>query len=619
MRQQKGMVIHFPSVTGFRVEKRTEELHGLEVFKLGYQVYADGPTRVLRICERADSYKEEKVLQPCISFQFKVSNFAIHLFEKSKQDVDESELPTCSTFLVARLANIALDSLVTDQLRYYFIGIQMLNIDEKWQGAPFASMIRRSQMHDSGSNENILQIVFVLKSSNSNVKEVKYSSIILQPIDLKVDEETLMKLVAFWRQSLSTSRAQSQQFYFKHFEIHPIKITASFLPGNPYSSYSSAQETLRSLFHSVIKVPAVNNKIVELNGILLTHAFVTSHELLIKCAQHYSWYIVRAIYIAKGSPLLPPAFASIFDDIASSSLDVFFDPSDGSISLPGLTLGTFKFISKCIDSKGFSGTKRYFGDLGKIIRIAGSNVIFAAVTEISDSILKGAEASGFNGMVNGFHQGILRLAMEPSLLGSAVLEGGPDRKIKLDRSPGVDELYIEGYLQAMLDVMYKQEYLRVRVIDNLVVLKNLPPNSFVINEIVENVRSFLISKALLKGDPSMVSRPLRHLRAESEWRIGPTVLTLCEHLFVSFTIRMMRKHADRFTIGIKWNWNARDGGDASSGGSQQNSSKKWAVGKFVFSGMIAYLDGRLCRHIPNPIARRIVSGFLLSYLDNKQG
>lgn len=33
------------------------------------------------------------------------------------------------------------------------------------------------------------------------------------------------------------------------------------------------------------------------------------------------------------------------------------------------------------------------------MRTAGSNVLFAAVTEISDSVLKGAEASGFNGMV----------------------------------------------------------------------------------------------------------------------------------------------------------------------------------------------------------------------------
>lgn len=30
--------------------------------------------------------------------------------------------------------------------------------------------------------------------------------------------------------------------------------------------------------------------------------------------------------------------------------------------------------------------------------------------------------------------------MEPSVLGTAFMEGGPDRKIKLDRSPGVDEV-----------------------------------------------------------------------------------------------------------------------------------------------------------------------------------
>ena len=42
--------------------------------------------------------------------------------------------------------------------------------------------------------------------------------------------------------------------------------------------------------------------------------------------------------------------------------------------------------------------------------------------------------------MTGFHHGILRLAMEPSLLGTAFLEGGPDRRIRLDRSPGIDEV-----------------------------------------------------------------------------------------------------------------------------------------------------------------------------------
>ena len=33
------------------------------------------------------------------------------------------------------------------------------------------------------------------------------------------------------------------------------------------------------------------------------------------------------------------------------------------------------------------------------LRTVGSNMLFAAVTEISDSILRGAETSGFDGMV----------------------------------------------------------------------------------------------------------------------------------------------------------------------------------------------------------------------------
>lgn len=107
------------------------------------------------------------------------------------------------------------------------------------------------------------------------------------------------------------------------------------------------------------------------------------------------------------------------------------------------------------------------------------------------------------------------------------MEGGPDRKIKLDHSAGLDEvlpicywfqifvirmilpishmsctivqLYIEGYLQAMLDVMYKQEYLRVRVIDDQVTFLHhffgtsymLSPGTFVffslIMEILQSV------------------------------------------------------------------------------------------------------------------------------------
>ncbi|KAH9711641.1 vacuolar protein sorting-associated protein [Citrus sinensis] len=577
------------------------EFNGMEIVKVGYEVRAHGPTRILRICESSDSHKRNTASKFCAKIQLRISYFALHLLEHRKQDMDESDASSYAPIVVGRLGNINLDSVSRDQQKYNQISVQSLNVEHKRIGAPFAAMLRRHQLGYK---------TYILKCCHT------------QPVDLNLDEETLMSIASFWRTSLSDSSTQSRQFYFDHFEILPIKIIANFLPGDSYSSYNSAQETVRSLLHSVVKVPSIKNMVVELNGVLVTHALITIRELLNKCGQHYLWYAMRSIYIAKGSPLLPPAFASIFDDSASSSLDVFFDPSYGLTNLPGLTLGTFKFISKCIDGKGFSGTKRYFGDLGKTLKTAGSNVLFAAVTEISDSVLRGAETSGFDGLVSGFHQGILKLAMEPSVLGSALIGGGPDRNINLDRSPGIDELYIEGYLQAMLDTMYRQEYLRVRVIDNQVFLKNLPPNNALINEIMDRVKGFLESEGLLKGDPSRTSRPSRQLRGENEWKIGPTVLTLCEHLFVSFAIRMLRRRADKLTAGIKWKKKSEADNDKAvvpvRRGEGRDSGKfiwKWGIGKFVLSGIIAYIDGRLCRGIPNPIARRIVGGFLLSFLD----
>ncbi|XP_059458026.1 uncharacterized protein LOC132187653 isoform X3 [Corylus avellana] len=327
LRQHRGLSSNLPLI------------NGMETVKIGYEVYTDGPTRVLRICEISGSHKADTVFQSCAKIQLRVSHLAIHLLECGKQDGDESELSVFMPIIIARLGNIDLVSVLTDQHKYYQICLQSLNLEEKWEGAPFAAMLRGHQLDSSDTND-LLKIVFVQLSASSNVIQVKYSSIVLQPVDLNLDEETLMRVVPFWRTSLSDSNSQSRQFYFDHFEIHPIKIFANFLPGESYSSYSSAQETLRSLLHSVIKVPPIKKKVVELNGVLVTHALITVRELCMRCAQHYSWYVMRAIYIAKGSPLLPPDFVSIFDDLASSSLDVFFDPSRGLMNIPGLTLGT---------------------------------------------------------------------------------------------------------------------------------------------------------------------------------------------------------------------------------------------------------------------------------------
>ncbi|KAL3690687.1 hypothetical protein R1sor_004338 [Riccia sorocarpa] len=612
---------------------------------VGYEVYADGPTRVLRICEEKDSKTDKRwqsnISSPKMETEIRIPLLTMSIMEpgKSSPEAEQTEGDSPSPIpyvpiITLRLSNVLIEALIPPEYTLCQLKAERLDVDVRWQGAPVAAMLRGHGQDRFSKGQTVLHMAVVISNQARDPMQLKYASILLQAVDLNLDEDTLMKLAPFYRSSLSESTAPSRRFYFERFEIHPIKIVGSFIPGNPRADYSSGQETLRALIHSVIKIPAVRGTTVELNGVLLTHAMLTFKQLALKCAQHYSWYAMRAIYIARGSKLLPPGFASLFDDSAASSLDVFFDPASGSVDLQGLTLGMFGVLGRGLSKKGKGGTQRYLGDLEKTVKTAGSNLLFAVITEVSDSVLKGADASGFDGVFTGFRRGIVNVAMKPSVLRSAVVQGGATRRIKLDRIVGTDEAYIEGYLQAMLDALFKQNYLRVKVIDDQVILKNLPPNTTLMDEIISCVRNFLIGEGLLAGETSAAAlSSLRRLRGENERRIGPTLIALCEQLLVIIVVRSLRRQTIRLlhqknihVIGedepaspkpdsLATSEEQKPKEEQKEGGFFTGINYKRAVTSFFISSALAYVDGRICRHIPNPLVRRIVSGFLLSFVE----
>lgn len=131
------------------------------------------------------------------------------------------------------------------------------------------------------------------------------------------------------------------------------------------------------------------------------------------------------------------------------------------------------------------------------------------------------------------------------------------------------------------------------------------------------MKAVLESRNLLEGNGSVASHPFCRLRTENEWRVGPTVRTLCEHLFVHYTIRKLHEEASKFLVGIRSKPKIDgDNGKSSKAGPKKHARKR-ALGTFVLSSMLAYVNGWLCRHIPSSIARRIASGFLLSFLGKK--
>lgn len=77
--------LDFSFSNGLSSEKQGfDDSFGLRVFKIGYEVYADGLTRVLRICEHAENPKAEKIQRPIAHAQFRISCMCIHLLDKDQ-------------------------------------------------------------------------------------------------------------------------------------------------------------------------------------------------------------------------------------------------------------------------------------------------------------------------------------------------------------------------------------------------------------------------------------------------------------------------------------------------------------------------------------------------------
>lgn len=86
VKQHRGLASHL--LVGKKMGDRIAsfgELNGIEMRKVGYEICADGPTRVLRICEFSNDHRGDRLSQFCAKIQLRISHFAIHLLEHRKQ------------------------------------------------------------------------------------------------------------------------------------------------------------------------------------------------------------------------------------------------------------------------------------------------------------------------------------------------------------------------------------------------------------------------------------------------------------------------------------------------------------------------------------------------------
>lgn len=144
-----------------------EKMSSTPMVKVGYEVYADGLTRVIRICEVSKSLKGDSVFHSRSKIQFRMTHLGIHLLEKVKQvslycaslfcpvisvlyscscislrrtplpprlnsvlkmfmqSAEEKPVVSFSPILVARLENLGLQSMFTDQQKFNQLCIEV--------------------------------------------------------------------------------------------------------------------------------------------------------------------------------------------------------------------------------------------------------------------------------------------------------------------------------------------------------------------------------------------------------------------------------------------------------------------------------------------------------------
>ncbi|OIT36384.1 hypothetical protein A4A49_35327 [Nicotiana attenuata] len=121
----------------------------MEIIKLGYELYAEGLTRVLRICEFSDRRRGDTSFRSCTKMQLRISSFVIQLLERAKQDLvdkDKGNALIYNPIIMARLNRIDFDAMFAERHKFNHLRVQSPSLEPRWVGAPFASMLRRHQI-----------------------------------------------------------------------------------------------------------------------------------------------------------------------------------------------------------------------------------------------------------------------------------------------------------------------------------------------------------------------------------------------------------------------------------------------------------------------------------------
>ena len=326
---------------------------------------------------------------------------------------------------------------------------------------------------------------------------------------------------------------KGNSYHISCLDVSPLKISTEY-HSTRSQEYSGVEDSLSNDLGTLLDVlgaPTVGMVNIHCGRILLRDADMTLRDMTRVLTQNLVKYALIAVAqetVEHNIPWLEGAVNEYFALEAEQashdphpSLDR--NPNRARTFLSAITLGIprmfiivpFKILVK-------SG--------GSAIRQAGWSFLISVASDVTDSAIKGAETSGIRGVYEGIIISCARMLTTPpsqhmmSIWTSRnALTSGLATSFNLSDSVGMNDVYLEAYMQAIVDHLFKLSACEIAIVNSeRLEIQNLPLLERDRNELIDYVESILCSEGLIEDrqmnkmqraikSSSTFSSRLRHL------------------------------------------------------------------------------------------------------------
>lgn len=342
------------------------------------EVFADGPTRVIRIFDTSifiskeiTSYANKKMDTKKIILKqmfFDIAGIGISVIDTTPQEL-----------MYLSLESISFEYENSNIAQGFQCMIGKLQIDNQLSSSHFPVFLAPHPTN----KKKMFHLSAVKSNQYESIDFFLYFSVLLQELDLNIDENFLNQLINFINPLLETyyqknvkptdeailtpSSFNDKKIYFESLNFNPIKINLSYAthPGN------GRQETFLRTIVSAIGVTLANldGAQISLNALILDHPFATREELINRISKYYYWQALRELYKVIGSFEFLGAPVSLVQNLGTGVHDFFYEPAHALVRSPedllnGLARGTTSLVQNTLYGI-FNTLSKISGSLGK--------------------------------------------------------------------------------------------------------------------------------------------------------------------------------------------------------------------------------------------------------------